>query len=459
MSLRAAASVSARKPKPSSLAPPAACRSRSTSTGRRLRAWPKRRGLDEARSPAAAASAARRRRPRPARASSASRRCERRLRGGPNGSITAAPAIVRVADGSRRMTRSPASAPILSSSTSCASAVSPGASLSPSSSATRPMTWAEPRWTCTGDQCLSGWPSEASRCRRTSSRSVGACSSGLTTQSPRRIGILRKPRPGEVERAALAGAADLGRAVLRMQRAHARLQPRRRQQQPVVDPDLAGMDGAGDDDACARQHEAAIDREPREARGALAAFAQRQQLGLELVDALSGQRRDRHDLRALERGRGEQRLDLGHALEDLVVVGEVGLGQRHDAAIEAQQVDDLQMLDRLRLDALGRRHDQQRGIDAGGAGQHVVHEALVARHVDEAELPAVAQVAVGVAEIDGDAARLLFLQAIGVDAGQRFDQRGLAVVDMACGADDHAAPSSSSCATNAASSSRVRRSK
>ena len=219
------------------------------------------------------------------------------------------------------------------------------------------------------------------------------------------------------------------------------------------------MDGARDDDARAGQDEAAIDRQAREARGALAAFAQRQQLGLELVDPLPGQRRDRHDLRALERGRSQQRLDLGHAFQDLVVVGQVGLGERHDAALEAQQVDDLQMLDGLRLDAFGRRHDQQGGIDAGGAGQHVVHEALVARHVDEAELPAVAQVAVGVAEIDGDAARLLFLQAIGIDAGQRFDERGLAVIDMARGADDHAASSLSSCATNAASSSRVRRSK
>ena len=261
--------------------------------------------------------------------------------------------------------------------------------------------------------------------------------------------ILREPRPDEVERAALAGAADLGRAVLGVQRAHPRLQPRGREQQPVVDPDLAGMDGARDDDAGARQNETAIDRQTREARGALAALAQRQQLGLELVDALSGQRRDRHDLRALERGRGEQRLDLGHALEDLVVVGQVGLGQRHDAAVEAQQVDDLQMLDGLRLDAFRRRHDEQGGVDAGGAGQHVVHEALMARHIDETQLPAVAQVAVGIAEIDGDAARLLFLQAIGVDAGQRFDERGLAMVDMTRGADDHASGSSARRAASA----------
>ena len=51
-------------------------------------------------------------------------------------------------------------------------------------------------------------------------------------------------------------------------------------------------------------------------------------------------------------------------------------------------------------------------------GQHVVHEALVARHVDEADDLAARPRPVGKAEIDGDAARLLLLQAIGIDAGQ-----------------------------------------
>src|SRR5205814_4455999 len=113
---------------------------------------------------------------------------------------------------------------------------------------------------------------------------------------------------------------------------------------------------------------------------------------------------------------------------------------------------DLLMLDGLRLDPFRRRHDQKRGIDASRAGQHVVHEALMARHVDEAELAAVTEVAVGVAEVDRDAARLLLLQAIGIDAGQRLHQRGLAMVDVARGADDHGW-SSANCATKAASSS------
>jgi len=43
-----------------------------------------------------------------------------------------------------------------------------------------------------------------------------------------------------------------------------------------------------------------------------------------------------------------------------------------------------------------------------------------------------------VAELDGDAARLLLGQVGGVDARERAQQRGLAVVDVACGTDQHA---------------------
>ena len=111
---------------------------------------------------------------------------------------------------------------------------------------------------------------------------------------------------------------------------------------------------------------------------------------------------------------------------------EVGLGQCHHPAINAQQGEDLQVLAGLPADALGQRHDQQGGVDAAGASEHGVHETLVAGNVDETELPGV-----GVAEVNGDAAALFLRQAVGIDAGQRFDQRCLAVIDVAGGTDDH----------------------
>ena len=44
---------------------------------------------------------------------------------------------------------------------------------------------------------------------------------------------------------------------------------------------------------------------------------------------------------------------------------------------------------------------------------------------------------VGVTEVDGNAAVLFFLQPVAVDAGERFDERRFAVVDVAGGADQH----------------------
>ena len=253
--------------------------------------------------------------------------------------------------------------------------------------------------------------------------------------------ILADAVAGEIERAALAGRAALGRAVLRVDRAHARRKPGRADRHAVADRDRAGQHGAGHDRAGAGKRERAIDREaeaavapralPMLARGREQALAQR-------VDALAGDGRDRQDLGAGEAGAGAARArSRPRPRRAASGVDEIGLGQRDDAALDAEQVDDREMLARLRHDAVVGGDHQQHEIDAGRAGQHVVHELLVPRHVDEAEHRAVRRRQVGEAEIDRDAARLLLLQAVGIDAGERAHQRGLAVVDVAGGADDH----------------------
>ena len=133
-------------------------------------------------------------------------------------------------------------------------------------------------------------------------------------------------------------------------------------------------------------------------------------------------------------------VDFGCDLEQPVIVHEVGLGQHDNAARQAEQIQDGEMLAGLRHDAVVGGDHQQHEIDAGRARQHVVHQLLVARHVDEADDLPIRARPVGEAEIEGDAARLLFRQAIGIDAGQRAHQRGLAVIDVAGGPDDHATP-------------------
>ncbi len=91
---------------------------------------------------------------------------------------------------------------------------------------------------------------------------------------------------------------------------------------------------------------------------------------------------------------------------------------------------------------LGLRHDpfigrdhEQRDVDAGRSREHVAHESLVAGDVHDARLDRVAQRQGREAQVDGDAAALFFLPAVGVDAGQGLHQRRLAVVDVTGGPD------------------------
>src|SRR3546814_10244007 len=69
----------------------------------------------------------------------------------------------------------------------------------------------------------------------------------------------------------------------------------------------------------------------------------------------------------------------------------VHLGDRHRAPADLEQVEDREMFARLRHDAVVRRDHQQAEVDPRDAGQHVAHETLVTRHVDEADDAAVAQ--------------------------------------------------------------------
>ena len=90
---------------------------------------------------------------------------------------------------------------------------------------------------------------------------------------------------------------------------------------------------------------------------------------------------------------------------------------------------------RLRARALVRIDHEQEEVDARCAGDHRAHEPLVAGHVDDGELRSVRQLERRVAEVDRDAALLLLRQPVGVLAGQRLDERRLAVVDVAGGTD------------------------
>jgi hypothetical protein len=152
-------------------------------------------------------------------------------------------------------------------------------------------------------------------------------------------------------------------------------------------------------------------------------------------------RRDRHHLGLFQHAAREKRGQVGIEERPPVVpqtAKEVRLGQSHDPGPDPEELADVEVLAGLGHDALVRGDDEDGQVDPAGAGGHRLHEALVARDVDHSGHRSVRQGEVGEPELERDAPPLLLRKAVGVDPGERLDQRRLAVVDVAGGADDHA---------------------
>ncbi len=250
-------------------------------------------------------------------------------------------------------------------------------------------------------------------------------------------------RAGDVDRAALAGRSSLDRPVLRVQAAHPRFPADRADQQPLARRQGAGDHGSGHHQTDPGQGEGAVDRHAEEARrrGVGAAAPGDARACLEM----RGQRRDpvaaaarcREDRGVRVSGRGQQGADLARHRFDALGLDAVDLGHDRGDLGDPDQFEDVEMLQGLRPRPVIGGDDQQHPVDRQHPRQHVGQKALVAGDIDKAELGPVRQGRIGKAEIDRQPALLLLGQPVGVDPGQRPHQRGLAVVDMAGGGEDH----------------------
>ena len=213
--------------------------------------------------------------------------------------------------------------------------------------------------------------------------------------------------------------------------AHAHRSRRRLGAQLVALADRARPERPGRDGADPAQREHAVDVEPRRRlRRASRSTRSRGERRAQLVEPRAGARAHSDDRRARH-----ELLRLGARELERLVVDEIDLRQRDDAALDAEQPQDREVLVRLRPRAFVRVDDEQEEVDAARAGDHRAHEALVPGHVDDGELRPVRELERRVAEVDRDAAFALLRQPVGVLAGQRLDERRLAVVDVPCGAD------------------------
>ena len=113
------------------------------------------------------------------------------------------------------------------------------------------------------------------------------------------------------------------------------------------------------------------------------------------------------------------------------LVGQVAFVEDDEPLADAQHADDLDVFDGLGHHAVVGGDDEHDHVDAAGARDHVVDEALVPRHVDDAETQAVAGVPRREAQVDRHAARHLLGPPRAPRARERLDDRGLAVVDVA----------------------------
>ena len=93
------------------------------------------------------------------------------------------------------------------------------------------------------------------------------------------------------------------------------------------------------------------------------------------------------------------------------------LGEGDQAVADAEEGEDLEVFAGLRHDAVVGGDDEDHRVHAAGASHHGLDEILVARHVDDADLP-VGDGAGGEAELDRHAALFLLLERVGVAAGE-----------------------------------------
>ncbi len=142
----------------------------------------------------------------------------------------------------------------------------------------------------------------------------------------------------------------------------------------------------------------------------------------QLGQPLASARRHRHDGRARKRRRSEQCANVLSDERRPFRVDKVGLGQGDDAAVDAEQLDDGEVLPGLGHDAIIGRDAQEHDVDTGGAGDHLPDEPFVARHVDDAHRTATRQLEACEPELDGDTPVFLLLETVGVGPGERRDE-------------------------------------
>jgi hypothetical protein len=234
----------------------------------------------------------------------------------------------------------------------------------------------------------------------------------------------------EVEGGAPPGVGDLDGATMVLYATHTRTQARRGVQN-VARANLPTPQRPRHNYAYALEHERAIHGQPRQIIPAPVDRISDQcvQCQQQVSDALSG-RAAHLDQRSTDVALIQQVLDLqGGQLHGLLIYG-IDFRERDDPLLYTKDPQDIEVLAGLGHDPVIGGDDEQEGVDPCRPRDHVLDEALVARHVDQAGPPSARKVKLRVPWHDGDAPAVFLFQPVGIGARHVPDERGLAVVNM-----------------------------
>ncbi len=248
---------------------------------------------------------------------------------------------------------------------------------------------------------------------------------------------------GECDRRARARQRFRARTAVRFQSTHPRRELARQDAHRCISGNGTAPHGSRHDGPRSPHREDPVDRQTKEIVRRTRRYRRGGRLdrGAKLLDSAAI-----HDRGVAYAGAGLLQRRAGHGRSYVVaheleplLVDQVALGQRYDAAADSEYAEYREVLARLRHHSFIGRHHQQCEIDPGSTRQHVAHERFVAGHVDHAQHAAVRHGERREAEVDRDAAPLLLLEPVRVHAGERAHESGLAVVDVSGRAEYHVA--------------------
>jgi hypothetical protein len=158
-----------------------------------------------------------------------------------------------------------------------------------------------------------------------------------------------------------------------------------------------------------------------------------------MLDPLASSGRDGDRRLEWDAGARQTLRDIEHDQLEPFGLDQVELGDNRDGGRNGELLQNGEVFLGLRHDAFIGGNDEEGQVDSRSPGHHGPDEILVPGHIHYSCYSSTSELERGEVKIDSDLAAALLCEAVHRGSGKCGHQTGLAVVDVAGGADDHAA--------------------